>query len=192
MTLFTIGHSTHTTDRFLDLLATHRVQVVVDVRSTPFSRINPQFNQEDLKKNLNEVGIRYLFLGKELGARSNQESCYVDNKVQYRAIAETKLFQSGLERVMAGSEQYRVCLMCAEKEPLDCHRTILVANELQKRGVSVVHILANGDTESQESAIQRLSESLGFGARDLFMSEEEVKEQALKQQESRIAYVRST
>ena len=96
--IFTIGHSTHSAEAFLTLLLQHGVEAVADVRSSPFSRFNPQFNREALEAFLKENGIRYAFLGKELGARSEDRSCYIDGRVQYGRLAQTALFQSGLDR----------------------------------------------------------------------------------------------
>lgn len=125
--VLTIGHSNHPIERFIGLLKQDGVTAVADVRSAPFSRHNPQFNKDSLQQSLSEAGIAYIFLGKELGARSNDRSCYEDGRVQYERLARTDLFLDGIERVRKGAEQYRIALMCAEKEPLECHRTLLVA-----------------------------------------------------------------
>ncbi len=135
--IFTVGHSTHSAELFLALLRQHQVVAVADVRSSPFSQFNPQFNREPLEQCLKANGIRYVFLGKELGARSEDRSCYLDGRVQYGRLAQTPLFQSGLDRVLQGAAKYRVALMCAEKEPLECHRTLLVAKALAERGQPV-------------------------------------------------------
>ncbi len=145
--VFTIGHSTHSIERFVELLRRHGVTAVADVRSVPYSRHQPQFNRESLKKSLNQVGIEYVFLGKELGARSDDPACYDGRQVNYRRLAQTALFREGLERVRRGRETYCVALMCAEREPLDCHRTLLVARELEAIGMPVAHILADGCVE---------------------------------------------
>src|SRR5439155_9113013 len=124
-TVFTIGHSTHPQERFISLLRQHGITALCDVRSTPYSRMNPQFNREELAGALLAQDIEYRFLGKELGARSDDPHCYEAGKVQYERLAETTQFQYGLKRVLKGmKEGFRVVLMCAEKEPLECHRTI--------------------------------------------------------------------
>ena len=129
--LFTIGHSTHTVDQFLGLLKKHGITAVCDVRSMPYSQHNPQFNRESLKEVLNARGISYVFLGKELGARSDNPACYINGKVQYNYLAEEPAFREGLRRVKKGMQSFQVALMCAEKDPLTCHRTILVCRELK-------------------------------------------------------------
>src|SRR5271157_6086016 len=109
-TVFTIGHSTHPLERFIALLKLHRITALGDVRSKPYSRTNPQFNREDLKKELREIGIAYVFLGKELGARSQDATCYDGGKIQYERLARTDLFKRGLDRIHEGVQRYRIAL----------------------------------------------------------------------------------
>jgi uncharacterized protein (DUF488 family) len=187
-TVFTIGHSTHTLQRFIALLKLHDITALADVRSKPYSRTNPQFDREDLKKQLREVGITYVFLGKELGARSEDPSCYDHGRVQYGRLALTELFRKGLDRVQEGMKKYRLALMCAEKEPLECHRTVLVARHLAALGIPVQHILADGRLESQADLLDRLMRQLGLPESDMFRSHEDVLSDAYRIQESRIAY----
>jgi uncharacterized protein (DUF488 family) len=187
--VYTIGHSTHTAEAFLALLRQHQVEAVADVRSSPFSRFNPQFNRQELEQSLKANGIRYVFLGKELGARSDDRSCYLDGRVQYARLAQTPLFQNGLDRVLQGAARYRLALMCAEKEPLECHRTLLVARALVARGQPVLHIHADGHLETQEAAMERLLRMMGVPDEDLFLSKEELLAKALARQEEQLAYV---
>ncbi|MGF1657028.1 MAG: DUF488 family protein [Verrucomicrobiales bacterium] len=187
--IFTIGHSTHSAETFLSLLRRHDITALADVRSSPFSRFNPQFNKQALKLFLKEHSISYAFLGKELGARSDDPSCYQHGRVQYSRLAKTSLFQAGLERVLRGSDRFRLALMCAEKEPLDCHRTLLVARALAERGQKVMHIHAEGHLESHEDAMERLLGLTGVPKTDLFRSKEELLKEALQKQEAKVAYV---
>ncbi|MCC5804912.1 MAG: DUF488 domain-containing protein [Opitutales bacterium] len=187
--VFTIGHSTHSAKEFLALLRQHQIEAVADVRSSPFSRFNPQFNRENLERALKEGGIRYVFLGKQLGARTDDRSCYENGRVQYNRLAQTALFQSGLDRVQEGARRYRIALMCAEKEPLECHRTLLVARSLVKRGMPVQHIHADGHLEPHEAAMERLFDLTGVPREDLFHSKEALLAEALEKQESKVAYV---
>lgn len=167
-TVYTIGHSNHDIMAFVGLLREADVNAVADVRSVPYSRRHPQFNRRDLEASLREVGISYVFLGDRLGARPKDRSCYRGGRVDYRLIAVGEAFREGLERVQAGAERYRIALMCAEREPLDCHRTILVARHLQRRGMRVVHILADGTVEPNESTERRLLERMRMETADLF------------------------
>ena len=187
--IFTIGHSTHSAEAFLALLRQHEVEALADVRSSPFSRFNPQFNRLPLEQSLKADGISYVFLGKELGARSDDRSCYDHGRVQYSRLAQTALFQSGLDRVLQGSAKYRVALMCAEKEPLECHRTLLVAKALAARSQKVLHIHADGRLETHEAALERLLTLTGVPDEDMFLTREELLSKALARQEELVAYV---
>jgi uncharacterized protein (DUF488 family) len=186
--VFTIGHSTHSLERFIALLKQHGIGALGDIRSRPYSRMNPQFNRENLKKSLQENGIAYIFLGQELGAQSNDASCYLGGKLQYDRLAQTDLFRQGLERVRVGMQGYRLALMCAEKEPLECHRTILVARGLEALQIKVEHILEDGGLESQNNALRRLLALLRLPEHDLFRSREDMIEEAYRIQGERIAY----
>ncbi len=190
--IFTIGHSTHSIEKFIGLLKRHGVTALVDVRSSPYSRINPQFNRESLKQALRENGITYVFLGKELGARSSDTSCYVGRKVQYDRLAKTTLFASGLERVQQGMSTHCLALMCAEKDPLACHRTILVTRNLVARGISTQHILEDGSLEAHAEAISRLMRQLKIPEGDMFRSREDCMEEAYRRQGEKIAYEEAT
>lgn len=190
--ILTIGHSTQSGEQFLQRLKRHGVTAVADVRSSPYSRHNPQFNREELRGALKAEGIRYVFLGKELGARSDDECCYVDDKVRYHLLAQTDLFRAGISRLTEGAENFRVALMCAERDPLDCHRTILVARELVKLGQDVKHILGDGTLETHSHAMSRLINQLGLANQDMFRSEEATLNEAYDMQAERIAYDRKT
>jgi uncharacterized protein (DUF488 family) len=186
--VFTIGHSTHPQERLITLLRQHGITAVCDVRSTPYSRVNPQFNREMLKEFLRECGIKYVFLGKELGARSEDPACYENGKVQYDRLARTDLFRQGLERVQKGMQDYRLAIMCAEKEPLECHRAILVSRHLVDLGLEVQHIHADGRLESHVDALSRLAQMFNLLEHDMFRSPEELLADAYRRQEGRIAY----
>lgn len=186
--IFTIGHSTHTIEQFLALLKQHGITALCDLRSKPYSRFNPQFNREHLKQQLSESGIAYVFLGMELGARSENPSCYDHGKVQYDLLARTDLFQKGLGQVQEESREHRMALMCAEKDPLECHRTILVARHLDAMGLAVQHILADGSLESHADALKRLVGQLKLAGPDMFRSHDDVVGDAYRIQGERIAY----
>ena len=190
-TIYTIGHSTHEIRNCISLLKRHRINAVADVRSVPYSRHYPQFNRENLIDSLRVHGIEYVFLGKELGARTDNPECYENGRVKYRLLAGTKLFREGIEWIRKDSKHRKIALMCAEKDPLDCHRTILVARELVKVGLDIAHILADGRVERHDVAMKRLLEQLGMGGqRDLFLTEEQLMDKAYTVKERRIAYFR--
>ncbi len=187
--VLTVGHSTHSFDAFVRLLKRYEVTALADVRSAPYSRFNPQFNKDALERNLKPHGIKYVFLGRELGARSNDPSCYESGRVQYARLARTKHFRQGIERVVRGAQEHRIALMCAEREPLECHRTLLVARALDEEGVGVAHILGDGGLETHRDAMERLLDVAGVPHEDLFRSREELVSHALARQEERVAYV---
>jgi uncharacterized protein (DUF488 family) len=162
MELFTIGHSNHDIKAFISLLQKHRITALADVRSHPYSRFLPYFNQVPLKEALAREGIKYVFLGRELGARSSNPECYVDGKAVYERIAETDEFREGIKRVLKGLEKHRIALMCAEKDPLDCHRAILVCQYLRHLDLNINHILKNGDLETHSHLEERMLEKNGF------------------------------
>jgi len=187
--VLTIGYSNHSADRFLELLRQNAVTAIADVRSQPYSRFNPAFSRKELKEMLRAEGIAYVFLGRELGARSDDPACYAGGRVLYRKLAEKPLFREGLARVIKGAQTHRLALMCAEKDPLACHRTILISRELEAAGTSVSHIHASGDLEPHPLAVARLLELLGMRDRHLFKSPEDLIADAYAEQEAKIAYV---
>jgi uncharacterized protein (DUF488 family) len=189
ITVYTVGHSTHAVEQFLDLLERNGVTAIADVRSSPFSRHNPQFNKDTLSVELKKRGIAYVFVGKELGARSDDPACYEGGRVRYDRLAQTSIFKAGLDRVLSGAQKYRIALMCAEKEPLDCHRTLLVSRALEQLGVSIVHILSDGSTEAQPKTMSRLLDLVGLPHEDMFRSHDELVATACELRGQKIAYV---
>jgi uncharacterized protein (DUF488 family) len=186
--VFTLGHSNLEFAGFVALLKQHGVQAVADVRSSPYSQFNPQFNRETLQRALRDEGIAYVFLGEELGARRSERECYVGGRADYSRIAQTPAFVRGLDRIIQGAAKMRVALMCAEKDPLDCHRCILVSPRLVERGIEVRHILSDGSLENQTQAESRLAGLLDLSEKELFRSADEVLAEAYRLQGERIAY----
>ena len=188
-TVFTIGHSTHSIANFLSLLQKHGITAIADVRSSPSSRFMPHFNRCTLKRSLRDADIKYVFLGKELGARTKDISCYIDGQVRYDLLARTPDFATGINRLQSGAQSERIAIMCAEQEPLDCHRCVLVARVLEEHGISINHIHSDGHIESHALTMQRLMASFGLDHAELFRTSDERLHDALNRQESRIAYV---
>jgi uncharacterized protein (DUF488 family) len=159
--LFTIGHSNHPIERFLDLVRGAGVTAIADVRSSPASRRYPWFNGARLAPRLEAAGIAYVPLGDALGGRPRDPRLYRDGVADYAAMAQTDEFRAGLDRVGEGARRHRVCLMCAEREPLDCHRCLLVAPALAARGFAIGHILADGTIEPHADTEARLLKLAG-------------------------------
>jgi uncharacterized protein (DUF488 family) len=168
--VFTIGHSLHEIDALIELLRRHGIAAVADVRSSPYSKHLPHFSRSELQRALNGAGIQYVFLGKELGARRDERDCYVDGQAKYERIAKLPAFADGIRRVLTGAERMTLCLLCAEKDPISCHRTILVGRELARLGLDIKHILVDGRLETHEDAQKRMMLEEGFvpGQLDIF------------------------
>ncbi len=192
--ILTIGHSNHPMEMFLGLLARHRVIALADVRSSPYSRFNPQFNREQLHKSLRLSGISYVFLGRELGGRSDDPFVHENGRIRYDQLARTEGFRNGLERLLRGAARFRVAIMCSEMEPLKCHRTLLVGHELDKRGIDVGHILADGRLEMHAAAMSRLLAEFKLDTEyDLFMPDAprgELIAEAIARQSARFGHAR--
>lgn len=143
--LLTIGHSNHPIDHFVSLLTRHGVTALGDVRSFPRSRFNPQFNRDRLEASLKDAGIGYVHLGDALGGMRGD----------FAALAALPSFAAGLERVRNGALHRRIALMCAEKDPLDCHRFVLICRHL-RRDLAISHILGDGTLVEQDALEDRL------------------------------------
>jgi uncharacterized protein (DUF488 family) len=154
--IYTIGHSSQPIEDFIAQLQAHRIDVLADVRSIPYSRRYPHFSRESLQKSLIVERIRYLFLGRELGARRDEPECYIDGRASYEEIAKLPNFQRGVERLLEGAEGRSIALMCAEQDPLTCHRTILICRELARVGIAIRHIERGGSVEEHAHAERRL------------------------------------
>lgn len=208
MRLFTVGHSNQTLPQLIALLQHHGVSAVGDVRSMPFSRRLPQFNRPELELELPKQGITYVFLGEELGARRDEPEAYDGQQAAYERVAQLPAFQRGLERVINGvNKGLRVALLCAERDPLTCHRAVLVSRHLSNRGLDVQHIHGDGRLESHadlelrmQQALQRLGvldvckgavqlDLLGNPISDRIQANPDgLLEQAYREQGKRIAY----
>lgn len=171
MALFSIGHSNHEIEKFIFLLQQYEVTAVADVRSHPYSRFLSHFNQAVLKELLAREGIYYVFLGLELGARPSNPECYVDGKAVYEKIAATERFHQGIQRILTGLKTHRICLMCAEHDPLTCHRAVLVCQHLRHCNIDINHILKNGELETHSDLEERMLHKHGF---DEFAEAEQV------------------
>lgn len=148
--LFSIGHSSHLPEKFIELLKLHAIDVVADVRSQPYSKYAPQFNSPELKALLQRQGLKYLFMGKELGGRPEGDEFYDETgRVLYDRVAGSKLFCEGISRLEEGRQKFRVALMCSEEDPAVCHRYLLISRVLSERGIEIRHIRGDGQLQSQ-------------------------------------------
>jgi uncharacterized protein (DUF488 family) len=187
-TIYTVGHSNHTPDTFLGLLRLHHITAIADVRSAPYSRFAPQFNKDALAGLLAKERIAYVFLGNYLGARPNDPLCYRNGAMDFARLSQTDYFQEGLERVLKGATRFKLALMCTEKDPIQCHRTILVCRHLRAKDTVIKHILEDGELEDNRDSERRLMDALHIAATDFFKSREDLVEEAYDRQGERIAY----
>lgn len=184
--VFTIGHSDHSLEAFLALLAQHQVTALADVRSAPYSRRLPQYAKRSLAESLVAAGVAYVYLGEQLGGRPSARVRSQMRGTGYGAIARTDVFKEGIARIMQGARRHRVAMMCAERDPADCHRALLVGRELAGRGVEMVHLHADGHAENQSAFEARLLAAAGrTGMDDLFASTAELLDLAYRRQEQR-------
>lgn len=163
--LFTIGHSVMQISTLLEILQQLHIRLLVDVRSKPQSFHHPQFDRSELERALPAAGIRYLFLGEELGGRPDDPDAYgSDGVVDYRVRRKSYAFQSGLQRVEEELEGSDLALMCAEEDPIQCHRFLMICPELVALGLEPLHIRKGGVLETQKEAEDHLLESQQLGA----------------------------
>ena len=149
---FTIGHSNHAVQAWLALLLQKGVEVVVDARSSPYSKYVPQFDKELMQRSLEESGIRYLFLGAELGGRPANPAYYdAKGRVLYSRLHDDAHFQAAIARLETGMERFRVALVCGEEDPAHCHRRLLIGRVLTEHGHTMLHIRGDGRLESDET-----------------------------------------
>ena len=152
--LFTVGHSNHSMDEFIALLKQHEIQVLADVRSSPYSAYVTHFAREELEASLKQTGIKYLFLGKELGGRPDGSEFYdADGHVLYWRLSESPAFLDGIQRLELGIRRYRVAIMCSEENPAVCHRHLLVGRVIARRGVTISHIRGDGDLQPDSTPV---------------------------------------
>lgn len=186
--LFTIGHSNRTIDELVMLLKRSEVNAIADVRSSPFSRHTPQFNRAELESSLKSQGLKYVFLGDELGARRRERDCYINGVADYDLIRDLPLFQQGLSRVLNGLQKMSIALMCAERDPLTCHRAILVARALKPKVHFIEHIIGQDTMESHDDLESRLLQQYKTDGNDLFSTRDDLIDKAYKKRGSEIAY----
>lgn len=176
--LYTIGHSSHPFNLFVTYLKSLQVDTLIDVRSNPYSRFHPQYRYKALKANLPDAQIDYIFLGKQLGARSDDPAHYIDGRVSYRLLANSPIFRDGLNDLLRMAREAVVCIMCAEKDPLVCHRMLLVCRHLRHQPLNIRHILGDGSAEAHQETEKRLIKRAGLDQADLFPPPGDVVERA--------------
>jgi len=154
--IYTVGHSSHPAEHFLDLLRQHGIQALVDTRSAPYSRYTPQFDRESLKELVATAEVKYLWLGDVVGGRPKNESCYdAEGRVLYSRVALQADFREAIERLKRGADEFRVALLCSEEDPAHCHRRLLVSRVLLGEGVEIAHIRGDGSLDTDEDVAKK-------------------------------------
>jgi uncharacterized protein (DUF488 family) len=185
--IYTIGYSVHSADSFIDILRKHNISAVADVRSQPYSQFKPEFNREKLKLILKQSEMAYVFLGNYIGARIDAPECYKNGKADYQLIAKHPFFRQGLERIRSGMQKYNIALMCAEKDPVNCHRAILICRYLRDNYVEIKHIIDSA-LETHSDTEKRLMKMFKLDQPDLFKTERERLEESYNRQGEKIAF----
>jgi uncharacterized protein (DUF488 family) len=187
--ILTIGHSRHSLERFIALLEGAGATAVADVRSAPVSRFSPHFNKATLAAALAARRIDYIFLGKELGGRPEQPAMYTQGVADYEKMAATPTFQAGIARLMEAADQHRIAVMCAEADPLDCHRCLLVARALARDGIEIRHVLASGAVMPHGEAEDRLLQLADLTEASLLLSSRDARlAEAYRARARKVAY----
>ena len=156
--LYTIGHSQHDINYFISMLKRYNVNYVLDVRSIPYSKYAEQYNRENFEKSIQDEGLKYFFMGKFFGARPNEKELYCDEGyLDFERVRKSNRFIKGFDNVMLGLERgNNIALMCSEKDPIDCHRAIMVARAFDLAGTEVSHIMEDGNLQKQNTLNERL------------------------------------
>jgi uncharacterized protein (DUF488 family) len=186
--IHTIGYSTFELEEFIKTIKSHGITAVADVRSSPYSKFKPEFNKKEFQKELKKKDLAYVFLGQELGARVDMPDCYIDNKVDFKLVAQHDIFLNGIDRIKTGMEKFNIVLMCAEKDPITCHRTILICRALRALKIEILHILEHGQIEKHFDTEQRLLALFGLEEPSLFETSEQRINHAYDLQAEKIAY----
>ena len=156
--IFTIGYGSKPIESFLAILEQHGIEFVIDVRSAPYSKFRPEFSREAFKMSLAKRKIKYIFMGDQIGGRPDDNTCYdSDGKVDYSILERRPYFIAGIERIIKSQKLgYKVCLMCSEDKPENCHRSKLIARMLESKGLTAVHIVSEKKILSQAEVISLL------------------------------------
>lgn len=188
VTVFSVGHSSLEALEFLDLLKAWQISAIADVRSTPWSRRNPQFNRDILKSQLEARGIVYRFMGKGLGGRPAAPDFYSNGVADYEKMSKSATFQDSIKRVKAAATSHHLALLCSEHDPIECHRCLLVGRSLDTSGVQLKHIVSHDHAQSQREIEARLLKLTGEDQTDFLQPRGDVISHAYMEWSRRVAY----
>lgn len=167
-TIYSIGHGNKSIKDFIEELKSFNIEYLIDVRSKPYSKWNPDFNQETLSSILKNSNIIYVYLGNLLGGLPQDRKCYnEEGKILYDIVKDQPYFQEGLQRLITANEKkLKIAVMCSETNPSECHRSKLIGQQLLTHNISMNHIICIGKSKIQEQVIAELTK--GEGTIDLF------------------------
>lgn len=172
--VFSVGHSNHPLSVFLNLLKKNDIQVIVDVRSHPYSKYSPHFASPSLKEALVRSGIRYVYMGDVLGGHPDGEEFYdAEGHVLYSRVAASPVFLAGIDRLERGIQEYRVAVMCSEESPLECHRRLLIGRVLAGRGIRMMHVRGSGILQAEDELVSQETPEFAQGQLTFFNEQEE-------------------
>jgi uncharacterized protein (DUF488 family) len=156
--IYTIGYGNRKIEEFLELLKKYQIRYLIDIRSSPYSKYNPDFSKHRLEAHLSEYDVRYVYMGDTLGGRPSVPSCYTDGKVDYQKLSQLEFYKQGITRLRKAWEQkINVIVLCSEAKPQECHRSKLIGETLIEYGIDVAHIDENGELKTQEEVINELT-----------------------------------
>lgn len=165
--IYTIGHSNKSIDTFLEELKEHDIQYLIDIRSKPFSKWSPHFNQDNIDSSVKSINIKYVYMGGQLGGLPDDRTLYENGKVIYSKVSTSEVFISGLQRIITAHERkLNVIMMCSEGEPEQCHRSKLIGSELAKFNIPVTHVKGINNVVTQDELYYEMTK--GYGLNDLF------------------------
>ena len=172
--VFSVGHSNHALDKFIELLHQHRIKVIIDVRSHPYSQYAAQFDMPLLEKALKTAGIKYMFLGNELGGRPASTEFYdEEGRVDYSLIAQSQVFKEGISRMEQDVKTKRTAFMCGEEDPAECHRRLLIGRVLGEHGITMRHIRGDGRLQTEDDVAREESRRQGEEGQLLLFAKKE-------------------
>ena len=190
--IHTVGHSNLSAESLVGMLKRRGIAQVIDVRSTPYSRYVPHFNRDNIRATLERNGIGYTHMGDALGGRPQDDRLYDrDGRANYELMAQEKTFQDGVRQMEQMAENSHIALMCTEADPLRCHRTLLVSQELASRGMNIIHLMQDEQQESHEETMEKLLALWKLlRDKDAGMTRRQLIEEAVRNQAAKVAYRR--
>lgn len=186
--IYTTGYAGHSAPSLVQLLQTTGITVLADVRSNPFSGRQPEMDKPALMQALRCAGMRYVFMGEQLGGRPRNPKLYRAGRIDPQALLAHEGYRAGVARLIAGAASHSICLLCAERDPISCHRGLYIAESLQEAGMQVLHLIPGKPAEDHQATRTRMAELAHMEHADLFASEKDRLSMAIDQMREKIAF----